>query len=71
MQAQVDMQTAIINKQTASNNEIRSKEAKLQALRMAKEIVMENRKSSVDADAPITAQEILDIAETLSDYVNS
>ena len=67
-QAEVDMQEAMRSGDRAQEE----KRVKLEALRMAKEIVVENRRTQSAADAEdVTAAAIETIANSLVSYVNS
>ncbi len=67
-QAEVDMQEAM----RAGDRAQEAKRIKLDALRMAKEILVENRRTQSAADAQdITAASIEAIANNLVSYVNS
>ena len=67
-QAQVDLSEAM----RAGDRAEEAKRRKLEALRMAKEILVENRRTQSAADAQdITAASIEAIADNLVSYVNS
>ena len=67
-QAQVDFNEAL----RAGDREQEAKRIKLEALRMAKEIAVENRRTQSAAEATdITAAAIQTIADSLTTYVNS
>jgi hypothetical protein len=67
-QAQVDMQKAIDEGRYSSEN----KQRKLEALRMAKEILFENRRTKSAGDAvDITASAVSSLAADLDIFVNS
>jgi len=67
-QAEVDLQEAM----RSGDREQEAKRVKLEALRMAKEIVVENRRTQSAAEATdITAESIQAIADSLTTYVNS
>lgn len=67
-QAQVDLNEAM----RVKDREEEAKRRKLEALRMAKEILVENRRTQSAADAQdITAVAIQEIADSLTTYVNS
>ncbi len=67
-QADVDFNEAI----RAGDREQEAKRIKLDALRMAKEILVENRRTQSAAEATdITAADIQTIADSLTSYVNS
>lgn len=82
MQAELDYQAALdemrIANQTAfeaaraqSQAEADSKRTKLEALRMAKEIVMENYRTSPANSEPVSSESITSMADTFISYVNS
>ena len=67
-QAELEFQQAM----RAGDREQEAKRIKLDALRMAKEIVVENRRTQSAAEATdITAESIQAIADSLTTYVNS
>ena len=67
-QAQVDMQKAIDEGRYSSEN----KQRKLETLRMAKEILLENRRTKSAGDAvDITASAVSSLAADLDIFVNS
>jgi hypothetical protein len=68
MQAQIDYQEAM----RAGDRAEEAKRIKLEALRMAKEIAVENRRTQSVAEATdITAADIEAVADSLISYVNS
>ena len=70
-QAQVDIQNATENARHANQMVFQAKQAKLEAVRMAKETLLENARSkSVDA-RDVSAADITTFAEVLNTYVNS
>ena len=72
MQAQVDMQTAIDDARSANQAVMETKRAKLEMVRMAKDIVVENRRTQAAADATdITASAVTALATELTAFVNS
>tara|TARA_R110000803_G_scaffold44298_1_gene93767 strand:+ start:2219 stop:2449 length:231 start_codon:yes stop_codon:yes gene_type:complete len=70
LQNQVDYQTQIDNNRMANQNASDAKRAKLEALRMAKDIVMENHKTAA-AGSVVGATDITAMATTLEAFVNS
>ena len=67
-QAQVDLNEAM----RVKDREEEAKRRKLEVLRMAKEILVENRRTQSAAEATdITAAAIQEIADSLTTYVNS
>lgn len=72
MQAQVDMQTAIENNRAANQAAQEAARAKLEAVRMAKDILIENRRTKLPAEASdITAAAVTAMADELANYVNA
>jgi len=72
MQAQVDMQSAIENNRAANQAAAEAKRTKLEMVRMAKEILVENRRTQAAADATdITASAVTALATDLNTFVNS
>jgi len=71
-QAQLDMQNAVEDNRSANQAAIEAKRAKLETLRMAKEILVENRRTKAAADAvDISATAITSLASDLNTFVNS
>lgn len=70
LQNQVDYQTQIDNNRTANQDASDAKRAKLDVLRMAKEIVMENHRTAA-AGSVVGATDITAMATTLEAFVNS
>ena len=72
LQAQVDMQNAIEDHRATVHAAQEAKRAKLEMLRMAKEVLVENRRTQTVADATdITATAITALAADLTAFVNS
>jgi hypothetical protein len=72
MQEQVDMQLAIENNRAATQAAQEAARAKLESVRMAKEILVENRRTKAAAEATdITAAAVTALADELAGYVNS
>lgn len=72
MQAQVDQQNAIENNRAANQAASEDKRAKLEALRIAKEVLVENRRTKTAADAvDIDDAAITNFASVLVQFVNS
>jgi len=69
-QAQVDMQVAIANAQAAANIAEANKQRRLQALHIANNTLLENKRNLPVESRQITAQEITAFADTLTTYVN-
>ncbi len=70
LQNQVDYQSQIDNNRASNQDASDAKRAKLEVLRMAKEIVMENHKTAA-ADSVIGATDVTAMATTLEAFVNS
>ena len=72
MQTQVDMQSAIENNRAANQAESEAKRAKLEALRIAKEVLVENRRTKTAAEATdINDADVTNFAAALVSFVNS
>jgi hypothetical protein len=70
--SQVELQTALIAAQATSQTAIDARRAKLETIRLAKEVLVENRRTVSAADATdITAAAITAMATELATYVNS
>ena len=71
-QQMVDQQNAIEDHRSGKVAEQQATITKLEALRMAKEILVENRRTQSAADATdITADAVTALATSLTTYVNS
>jgi hypothetical protein len=71
-QAQLDIQTTTENNRAANQAVADAKRAKLEMVRMAKEILVENRRTQAAADATdITASAVTALATDLTAFVNS
>ena len=72
MQATVDMQNATENNRAANQAASQNKQVKLEMMRMAKEILIENRRTQAAADVTdITASAVTAVATDLTAFVNS
>jgi len=72
MQATVDMQNATENNRAANQAAAEAKRVKLEMVRMAKEVLVENRRTQAAADATdITASAVTSLATDLTSFVNS
>jgi len=72
MQAQVDMQAAIEDHRASTQAAQEAKRAKLEMVRIAKEVLVENRRTQAAADAAdITSSAITALATELNTFVNS
>lgn len=70
-QEQLDMQLAIIDAQKNSQLAVQSKQTKIEAVRLAKETLIENSRNKPVADRDITGEDIINFANTLIAYVES
>jgi hypothetical protein len=71
-QAIVDQTNAIEDNRATNQATQEAKRAKLETLRMAKDILVENRRTQAAADATdITADAVTTLATSLDTYVNS
>ena len=70
-QAQVDIQLAVENARHANQMALQAKQAKLEAVRLAKETLIENRRNEPVDAREVTAADITAYATTLVNYVNS
>jgi hypothetical protein len=70
-QAQIDVQTAIQNAQHANQMALQAKLSKLDAVRMAKETLIENARSKAVDARDVSAADITTFAEVLNTYINS
>ena len=72
MQATVDQSNAIEDNRSSNMAAQETKRAKLETLRMAKEILVENRRTQAAAEATdITASALTALATDLNTFVNS
>lgn len=73
-QAQIDAQNAAqaeMERQRHQNQlELQLKQARLEALRLAKEVLLENARSKPVAEREVTAEQIAAEADKLFSYVN-
>ena len=70
-QASVDMAIAIETARHTQQMEAESRRAKLEAVRLAKETLIENRRSQPVDAREVTAADITAYATTLMGYINS
>ena len=71
-QSQVDLQNALDTSRVAAQATTEAARARLESIRLAKEVLVENRRTSSAADATdITAAAITAMATKLATYVNS
>ena len=72
MQAQVDVSNAIEDNRAANQAAAEAKRAKLEALRIAKEVIVENRRTKTAAEAvDIDDADVTNFAAALTAFVNS
>jgi galactokinase len=72
MQAQVDQHNAMEDHRAANQAAAEAKRAKLEALRIAKEVLVENRRTKTAAEAAdIDDADITNFATALTAFVNS
>ena len=70
-QAQLDLGNALENNRHANQMALQTKISKLEALRMAKDTLMENSRSKPAGEREVTAADITAFADTLAAYVNN
>lgn len=70
-QAQVDIQLAVENARHANQMAMQAKQTKLEAVRLAKETLIENRRNEPVDAREVTAADITAYAATLVNYVNN
>ncbi len=71
-QQQLELQKAVEEDRANHQASAEEKRVKAEAIRMAKDILMENRRTTLAADAvDITAEQVMDLASKLSDHINS
>ena len=70
-QAQVDIQLAVENARHANNMAQQAKQAKLEAIRLAKETLIENARSKPVDARDVTAADITAFAQALVAYVDA
>jgi hypothetical protein len=72
MQAVVDQQKAIEDIRHNNQAVVEGKRIKMEVLRLAKEVLVENRRTkSLSEATDITSANVKDFADVLTDYVNS
>ena len=69
-QSQVDVQIAVENARQTNLLEMESRRAKLEAIRLAKEVLVENARSKPVDSRDVSADDIKSYAQALMDYVN-
>ena len=70
-QAQVDIQLAVENARHANNMAQQAKQAKLEAVRLAKETLIENRRNLPVDQREVAAADITVFAQTLVSYIDA
>ena len=70
-QSQVDVQIAIENARHANQLEMQTKQAKLEAIRLAKETLIENARSKPADARDVTAADITAFADALVASINA
>jgi len=70
-QAQVDIQTAVENVRHTNQMASEAKRAKLEAVRLAKEVLIENARSKPVDSRDVTAADITAFAQTLVAYISA
>lgn len=70
-QAQVDIQLAVESVRHNNQLVLQAKQAKLEAIRLAKETLIENRRNQPVDAREVTAADITAYAATLVNYINS
>jgi len=70
-QAQVDIQVAIENARAASQIALQAKQTKLEAVRLAKETLIENARSKPADSREVTAADITAFADALVASINA
>jgi len=68
-QAQIDVQAAIENIRIAAQVAADARRERLEAVRLAKEVLLENARSKPTDDRDVTAEDITAFANTLVTYV--
>ncbi len=70
-QTQVDVQIAVENARHANQLEMQAKQAKLEAIRLAKETLIENARSKPADSRDVTAADITAFADALVASINA
>ena len=72
MQAVVDQQNAIEDNRSVNQATAEAKRIKMETLRLAKEVLVENRRTQAASEATdITSANVKDFADVITAYVNS
>ena len=70
-QAQVDIQVEVENARHANQMALQAKQAKLEAVRLAKEVLIENARSKAVDSRDVAAADITAFAGTLVAYIDA
>jgi len=70
-QAQIDIQVAIENARHTNQMAFQAKQAKLEAVRLAKEVLIENARSKAVDSRDVAAADITTYANTLVAYIDA
>lgn len=70
-QAQVEMQNEMENTRHANQMALQAKQAKLEAIRLAQQTLIENRRNQPVDAREVTATDVVAYANTLVAYINS
>lgn len=70
-QAELDFQTALSAAQAQNMAAAQARQSKLEAVRLAKETLIENARSKSVDERSVTAEDIVAYAQTLVNYVQS
>lgn len=70
-QAQIDIQTAVENARHTNQLETETRRAKLEAIRLAKEVLVENARSKPVDSREVTAEDIKTFADKIILYINT
>jgi hypothetical protein len=70
-QAQVDIQTAVENVRHANQSIVDRRRVKLEAVRLSKEILIENARSKPVDSRDVAATDVIAFATTLITYIES
>lgn len=71
LQGQVDVQVAVEDARHANQMALQTKQAKLEAVRLAKDVLLENARSKAVDSRDVTAADITAFAGTLVAYIDA
>ena len=72
MQEQIDFQKAVEEARIAANAMVHSQHQKLEAVRIAQNVIFENRRVKLASEvADVTASDITSLADSLLTFINS